>query len=265
MLRWVLLALAFSLAACTSMEAGPGADSGNVRDTSRQGRTVPEGALVLFPKEVEPGELPAGWEKWVIHPLKRKTDYGFKRDKGGVYLEARSRSSASGLIYRLDVDPAAFDTLEFSWMVDNLLEGADAAERESEDSPVRVVLAFDGDKSTLPAREKAFFERVKLFTRQDMPYATLMYIWDNARPLDTLIANPHTSRVQKLVASTGPGGLKTWQLHRRNVVEDYRKAYGKAPGRLIGVAIMTDTDNTGTMTQARYRDLMLYKSRAGAQ
>jgi len=31
---------------------------------------------------------------------------------------------------------------------------------------------------------------------------------------------------------------------RRNLDEDYRKAFGSAPGRVTGLAVMTDTDST---------------------
>jgi hypothetical protein len=219
--------------------------------------------LELFPSELKSAtELPAGWEKWILHPLKRRTEYGWKKDRSGVFLEAKSRGSASGIIKRLDLDPAEFAHLQFSWMIDSLLEGADVADRDFEDSPVRIVLAFDGDKSSLSSKDLAFMERVKTFTGQDLPYASLMYIWDNKRPLNTVVTNPHSSRIKKFVASTGKAGLKTWQMHRRNIVNDYRTAFGKEPGKLIGIAIMTDTDNTKTYAQAQYRGLRISKVQA---
>jgi hypothetical protein len=41
------------------------------------------------------------------------------------------------------------------------------------------------------------------------------------------------------------------------VVADYRRAFGEAPGRLIGIAVMTDSDNTASSTEAHYGDLTL--------
>jgi hypothetical protein len=221
-----------------------------------------DGVLDLFPTELAAGVTPVGWEKWILHPLKRKTDYGWKKDRQGVYLEAKSRSSASGLIKRLDLDPKNFPHLQFSWMIDGLLEGADVGDRAVADSPVRVLLAFDGDKSKLPIKEQAFIERVKTFTGQDIPYASLMYVWDNKRPLNSIVANPHTGRIQKLVASSGANGIRAWQTHQRNIIEDYRAAFGTEPGNLIGIVIMTDTDNTKTYAQSRYRGLTLSKNPA---
>jgi Protein of unknown function (DUF3047) len=248
----LLLILAGLLQACSNLAPAP--------ESNASVAAVPGDVLELFPSDVRDDQLPVGWEKWLLHPMKRKTDYGWRKDNGGVYVEAKSHSSASGLIKRLNLSPSEYGHLQFSWMVDGLLEGADVAVRETEDSPVRVVLAFDGDKASLPVKDQAFFERVKTFTGQDMPYATLMYVWDNHRALNSVVSNPHTARVQKLVASSGSGGVKTWQVHARNIRDDYRAAFGKDPGQLIAIAIMTDTDNTKTTARARYRGLRLSKA-----
>ncbi len=269
----MLCCLAF-IQGCSNFQPSPDRDSAKQEEVDAAGAKSNElevsrpalvsdtkdGALELFPTVLTSAVTPAGWEKWILHPLKRKTDYGWKKDRKGVYLEAKSHSSASGLIKRLDIDPKSLPYLQFSWMVDGLLEGADVGDRANEDSPVRVVLAFDGDKSSLPMKELAFMERVKTFTGHDVPYASLTYIWDNKRPLNTIVPNPHTGRIQKVVASTGPAGVRAWQMHHRNILNDYRAAYGKEPGKLIAIAVMTDTDNTKTSAHARYRGFVLSKA-----
>jgi hypothetical protein len=44
----------------------------------------------------------------------------------------------------------------------------------------------------------------------------------------------------------------------RNAVEDFRRAFGEDPGRLTGVAVLTDTDNTGEKAEAWYGDLQFH-------
>jgi Protein of unknown function (DUF3047) len=276
-LKWFAVFAVWGLVAlpgCTTLESSSREEKGQSDEAVEAGVTPndaqapkvtqssdqKDGVLELFPQDLQAGAMPLGWEKWILHPLKRKTNYGWKKDRKGVYLEARSRSSASGLIKRLDIDPRELPLLQFSWMIDGLLEGADVGDRALEDSPARVVLAFDGDKATLPIKDRAFIERVKTFTGQDIPYASLVYVWDNVRPINSIVQNPHTGRIQKLVASTGGAGVRSWQTHRRDIVKDFRAAYGKEPGKLIGIAIMTDTDNTKTYAQARYRGLSLSKT-----
>ena len=45
-------------------------------------------------------------------------------------------------------------------------------------------------------------------------------------------------------------------MHTRNVLEDFRQAFGTDPPLITGVAIMTDTDNTGESATAYYGDLV---------
>ena len=104
-----------------------------------------------------------------------------------------------------------------------------------------------------------FFERVKLFTGVDMPYATLMYIWANRKPVESVIPNPHSPRIQKIVVASGEQGLQRWHSLRRNIVEDYRRAFGTEPGRLMGVAVMSDSDNTNGAITAFYGDIQLFR------
>jgi hypothetical protein len=119
------------------------------------------------------------------------------------------------------------------------------------------MLAFDGDKATLPLGEQMFFERVKLIGGQDLPYATLMYVWDNVRETESVARNSHTSRIRKIVVDSGPKGVRQWRLHRRDLVADYTRAYGKPPGRLLAIGVLTDTDNTKQSVRAWYGDIRL--------
>ena len=202
--------------------------------------------------------LPAGWAPWTIHPSKKKTRYHLEMLEGRMALRADADSSASGLITALSIDPSRQPVLTWRWRVDSLVDGADNTDRYAEDAPVRVVLAFEGDKRTLPFRDQLFFEQVKLLAGRDLPYATLMYIWENRKPVGSVIRNPNTDRVRKIVVASGPAGVRRWLEFRRNIVEDYRLAYGKPPpGRLVGVAILTDTDNTRQKVTAWYGDITL--------
>ena len=77
-----------------------------------------------------------------------------------------------------------------------------------------------------------------------MPYATLMYIWANALPPETVVPNPHSARVRMIVVESGTRGLGEWIHVRRNLLEDYRRAFGEDPWDVVAVGVMTDSDNT---------------------
>ena len=123
----------------------------------------------------------------------------------------------------------------------------------------RFLVAFDGNKSKLPLKEKMNFEMANLISGQEMPYATLMYIWSGKSPVDTIISNAHTSRIKMIVVDSGWDNLSTWHKHQRDLAADYKRAYGEAPGEVIGIALLTDTDNTKSETRAIYGDIELVR------
>ena len=145
--------------------------------------------------------------------------------------------------------------LHFSWKVPTLIAKADMTQRETEDAPVRVVLAFDGDRSKLSAKDSMLSELSRALTGEEMPYATLMYVWGNQPEVNSVIINPRTDRIRKMVVESGPRNLDQWMEYERDIRSDYKKAFGEEPGALIGIGIMTDTDNTQSTANAWYGPL----------
>jgi hypothetical protein len=210
------------------------------------------------------GGLPDGWAPLVILRNKKPTDYRLVADEFKTVLRARADSASSALMHEMNVDPAARPWLSWEWKISHLLKDADNTQRATEDSPVRIVLGFDGDKDSLPFADQVLFETAKVVTGHDFPYATLMYIWENKAPVGTVIRSPHSGRIKMMVAASGSDGIGEWRVFMRNVVEDFEKAFGEKPGRLIGIGVLTDTDNTGESVEAWYGDIRLMRESAPA-
>ncbi len=205
----------------------------------------------------EPGDtLPNGWKVWTLSRFKKSTEYKLVDTEGRTAVKAQADASASGLVHKLDLDPIMYPLLSWQWKVEDLIKTADNTTRQFEDSPVRVVVSFAGDLDTLPLDDRMFFDNVRLITRQQMPYATLMYIWENRAARDRVLPNLHTSRIKMIVAESGHDKVGKWQDITRNVYEDYKRAFGEEPGRITAIAVMTDTDNTGENAHAWYGDIV---------
>ncbi len=172
-------------------------------------------------------------------------------------IRSESTSAASMLRYSLRVEPADMGKLRFSWKVPALIEGADLTQRDGDDSPVRVVLAFEGDRSSFSAKNAMLSELARALTGEELPYATLMYVWGNHREPGSVIINPRTDRIRKLVLESGPSQLNRWLDYERDIRVDYEKAFGEAPGALLAIGIMTDTDNTRGSALAWYGPVTL--------
>jgi hypothetical protein len=247
---WYALPLAAALlaAGCATTPGGGAPD------------TVALPQVGSFSKQAPGAELSQGWQPWILSPFKRPTAYHLVSREGTTVIRAEARSSASGLIHPLTLNPGTYPLLQWRWKVDELISKADNSQKHLEDAPARLVVSFDGDMEKLTPQDRMLFDNVRLLTGQQMPYATLMYIWGNRSPRETVIPNKHTSRVRMIVVETGRDKLGSWQDVTRNVVEDYRRAFGEEPGRISAVAIMTDTDNTGSNVHAYYGDILFRKS-----
>jgi len=219
------------------------------------------GQLVTPFSAAKPGtELPPGWEVLRLGSIKTPTEFRFVEDGDRVVLHAHAEAAASGLNHPVKFDIHSAPVIQFRWKVKNLIENADNAVASKEDSPVRVVLGFDGDKSKLTFKEKTASLLAKSATGRDLPYAQLIYIWSNKAPVGTVIENPHTRRVEMVVAASGSAEVGKWVTYSRNVIDDFKRAFGEEPGMLTDVGVMTDTDNTGATVDAWYGDIRFVAS-----
>jgi hypothetical protein len=198
-----------------------------------------------------------GWHA-VALPGKARTRYEHTRKDGRPAWAAVSQRSASLWRKRLHVPAAELAEVSFSWWAQDLPVEGNVAVAERADACARLVFAFHGDLSRLPARHRLMAELAEMFSGEKTPYATLMYVWDNTLPVGSVVPSARTDRVRKIVVDSGPGKLRHWRDHRRNLVEDFRRAFGEEPGPLTGMALMTDSDNTGSQATSWYGDVQLH-------
>lgn len=190
-------------------------------------------------------------------PGKTASHFEYARDEGRHTLAVKAESSASMVRRKLSIPPDQLGSVRFSWKVPELIAQADMALRDADDSPVRIVLAFEGNRTRFSMRDAMLSELSLALTGEEMPYATLMYVWSNRRAPGTVVNSPRTDRIRTLVVESGPRRLNRWLDYERNIRADYELAFGEAPGALVGIAIMTDSDNTRSTTRAWYGPVLL--------
>jgi hypothetical protein len=220
-------------------------------------RTDSAAAAPCVARNLDFGQTAAGWAHQPLSKLKRDTVYTLAQEDGRAVLRGAADRSASLYVALFKPATATPSSMGWRWKTDALVPDADNRDKKREDSPLRVLVAFDGDKSTLPEKEQSRFKRAKSLTGRDAPYATLMYIWSDHVPVNTVIPSAHTSQVKMLAVASGADGLGRWHSVQRNLDADYRKAFGAAPGQVLGVGVMTDTDNTGSKAVGEYADIRL--------
>ena len=222
------------------------------RQISAQGESIIPFSLSL------PGEyLPTGWQPWIISRFNRDTAYRIVEDDGFRVLEAKADSSASGVLQEVTISATQQSTLSWRWRVSQLAPGADLSLRGSDDSPARVVVSFDGDRKKFDFEDRVMADLVKSFSGREMPYATLMYVWDSKLPVGTVLENAHSGRAMMIVVESGEKRVGQWLSFSRNVMADYQRAFGEAPGPIISVGVMTDSNSTHSKITAYYGDIVL--------
>lgn len=213
------------------------------------------GQVTAFSAASAGGAYPGAWREVTFSKFRKATKYTLTDDCGTTVVEAKADGSSSGLAEPLDIDPAQYPWLTWRWKVAELNPGIDNTKRAKDDAPVRLEISFDGDMKKVPLDDKVFFFQVKALTGLDMPYATLEYVWGDGAPQEAVIVNTWTSRIRMLMVEVGSDHTGQWVTETRNVVEDYRRAYGEEPGKITAVAIITDTDATGEKATGYYGDI----------
>ena len=208
---------------------------------------------------VQPTVPRGAFEGWLPRPMpgKRWADFQPVVQDGVVGLQLQANGTLS-LLHRV-VDPPRTNVqrVAWSWWLGTELSEADLAQADISDSPVRLLLAFDGDRDRLTGRQAMASELVRLLTGHELPFATLTYVWTRQYAPGTVLHNPRSDRIRYLVVEQGPARLGRWLSYERDIQADYRNAFGEAPGPLVGVGLMTDTDNTQASTRVVYGPVTL--------
>lgn len=203
------------------------------------------------------GPLSPGWQPMVFDNIPAHTRYGLVQEGDQPVLMAEADNSASGLIHRLDVGVDESSILRWRWKVSGVLRRGDVTQRDGDDYPARIYVTFAFDESRLGWGERLKLKAARLIYGDDVPFAAINYIWASRAPVGTLVPNAYTDRVRMIVVDSGAGKAGQWQAHARNLYEDFKAAFGFEPTGLTGIAVMTDTDNTGERVTAWYNALQL--------
>jgi rSAM/selenodomain-associated transferase 2 len=230
--------------------------TGSVAPADAQPAAAPIEALrVTAPLAAD--ALPAGWYLLAFHGVARQTRYAVSRDEEGWALHAQSDRAAAGVYRPLDLDPRVYTVITWRWKIERLLERLDPTRKAGDDYPARVYVAFRYEPEREGIWERTKFEFYRALYGEYPPGAVISYVWESRLPPETAYPSPYTARARTIVVRSGPAELGRWVEERRDVYQDYRRLFGAEPSRLAGVAVMTDTDDSGERAEAWYDAIIL--------
>ncbi|WP_320042634.1 DUF3047 domain-containing protein [uncultured Desulfobacter sp.] len=206
--------------------------------------------------------IPLHWESLTFKKIKAHTIYKIVEDQGRTVVKAYSLASASGLIRKISIDVKQYPIIQWQWKITQINEKSDVTQKAGDDYPARIYVAFIYDPDKAGFWEKTKFETARMVYGQYPPATVVTYVWANRAPKETRVPNPYVDRVMMIAVQSGEEKAGTWVTEERNIYQDYVDSFGHPPLLTSGVAIMTDTDNTGETSTAFYGDIF-FKSTSG--
>jgi len=177
--------------------------------------------------------------QWECEKFKGETQYSIVKTDNGHVLKAESKASASALIYKYKYDLKEYPILTWRWKVENIIKKGDEMKKDADDYAARVCVIFP---HWFPSLTKK-----------------ITYLWGNKLPKGEHTPSPYYSRSIMVAVESGNEDMGKWVVEQRNVYEDFKMYFGKEPPTIGGIAIMTDTDNTGESAIAYYDDIKIEK------
>lgn len=183
-------------------------------------------------------------EEWKGRKKKAKEEYIVRSQDENHYLEARSDKSNMFIVKKCKLDATEFQYINWKWRVNEIPEGGNESKKEYCDAPAALAVVFRLSKW----RPKS-----------------LKYTFSSTLPKDTETKSPYCkwpARSDILVLRNETDGLGNWITEKRNILEDYKRIYGKEDVdklKIEGIMIMTDSDNTKSSAAADYDDIFFSK------
>lgn len=173
----------------------------------------------------------------------------YRAEDGGLAVVAEKSSS---MLYR----PLAGEGLSpfrarWAWRLDDGVGATDLTRKGGDDSALALYFIFADEKFAAKLAAKKPSMRRMLGARST---TTLVYVFGGAK------AGPFKSpyvagRSWSMVLRPAMSAREVWFEESIDLAADHARAFGRAPERLIAVAISSDSDDTGGRNVAFLRDL----------
>ena len=179
-------------------------------------------------------------KEWQEKVFKGRVVYVVEPTREGGYLLAKSNKAASGLMHKVKFHPKKYPMISWKWKIIKFPDKKTRADQENgwiekDDYAARVYVIFPS----------WIFTNIKC----------IEYIWAENLPVGKIITSPYLKNIKLIVVESGKKNLGQWVFEERNIYEDYKRAFGRSPGGVGAIALMTDTDNTLSTAEAQYTQI----------
>ncbi len=189
---------------------------------------------------------------WKIHTPRGKTAAEFEVVQDGA-LTISAEGGVSFLYRDVPKQFGGYSQLSWDWRVDRDFPPTDLSTPGVDDRPLALHVYFDDAGAGLMGRIGGMF---------GLPTGgyVMTYVWGGGGLPGTVVPNPFMKDGKGaliILMPSDPSQLPSWHDVQVDLAADYQRVFGIAPPRLRGLAISSDTDDTGATAQASIRKLNL--------
>jgi hypothetical protein len=197
-------------------------------------RTAPLTMVVLNSQASQGGRLPEGWQ---VKVNRGTPDISVINAPERTSVRLKCRKASFGLERGVDIEPAQFPYLSWSWKVAELPRHGDFRRAVTDDQAAQVLVAFADRR-------------------------ILTYIWDSNAPRGTMqsASSIPLVHIHAIVCRSGSAELNQWVSETRNVAQDYEKAYGRRSPRVKGIRLQINTQHTGSSAESEFGEVTFHST-----
>ncbi len=193
------------------------------------------------------------------------TQFDVLREGGEFALRIQTNASYGTWVHDLSQVPAG--KLRWRWRLDEPLTGGHAAPdlltKAGDDAALKVCVMFNHDLQRIPFWERATLRIARSVSGEELPAATLCYVWDQTYDVGQVGRNPYSARVRFMVLRGPESPLRVWQSEQRDVGADFKQLFADehpvtepAP-TLKAIVVGADSDNTQSTSLGWLRSIAL--------
>ena len=215
-------------------------------------------AIGKFIIEKEADGSPKGW-KTVTYFSTSPTSYEVLKYRGRYVLKAEGIGTSSSLFKEVKAELKDYPIISWRWKISNVIRQAIETREDRNDSAARVIVVFQTRPEEMPLRYGLEY-LISRALRKNEPYGhRIEYMWGNRIEKGRILDNPSVKYSRVIVLETGEGKANLWIGEKRNLLDDYRAAFGTDPEGILALGIQTDTDQSNEGVTAYYGEVFLSK------
>lgn len=198
-----------------------------------------------FKKTYRPGKLPPGWISRYFAPYfgsgeRALIQFVHKSPRQHYIHLASGKDNFFSLALKAPFRAEDWPVLEWEWKIGKFPKGGDVRKDGKDDQAGAI----------------CFILGLGTFGYD----TSLCYFYENSGPKNKLLIHRNKKNNRFFFPRTREAdGGNRWYKERRNLLKDYKKAFGKPPNEKGLIVMFIDSDSTETSAEAFYRNIYLRK------